>query len=83
MSVMGYLEPAAAPVGRLRLRGGAGIAGRGAVLEGRMSVREAQLLDMARGAAGWQGTVVAARSGPDWNQAEVDAFWAGRDSVFR
>ena len=94
MSVMGFLEPAAGTgaAGRLSVRGGLGpgIAVHGPVLEGRMSVRDAQLLNAADGVRGggpFSSNLPTAKSmivqaGPEWDQTAVDAFWAGRDSVF-
>ena len=93
MSVMGFLEPAAGTgaAGRLSVRGGLGpgIAVHGPVLEGRMSVRDAQLINAADGVRGGAFSAISptaksmlVEAGPERDQTAVDAFWAGRDSVF-
>ena len=79
MSVMGFFEPASLAVG-LRVRAGvsgmgAGIRVEGAVLEGRMSVGEA-LVAIGGVRCGGPATLAP------WNQGEIDAIWAGRESVF-
>ena len=93
MSVMGFLEPAAGTgaAGRLTVVGGLGpgITVHGAILEGRMSVRDAQLLNAAEAVRGGAFSAISpnaksmiVQAGPEWDQTAVDAFWAGRDSVF-
>ena len=81
MSVMGFFEPAPPAPGRgMRLPPegdglGAGIRVEGPVLEGRMSVGEALV------AIGGVRCSLPSTLAP-WNQAENDAIWAERDSVF-
>ena len=81
MSVMGFFEPASPTTGRgLGIPSnssglGAGIRVEGPVLEGRMSVGEALV------AVGGVRCSLPSTLTP-WNQAENDAIWAERDSVF-
>ena len=74
MDPMGFFEPASSTAGRLTIRDGlgAGIRVAGTVLEGRLSVEDA--LGLAN--------VHCKGSPAAWDQAEVDRFWAERDSVF-
>ena len=79
MSVIGFFESASPAVGsRVQPGGngmGAGIRVEGAVLEGRMSVGEA-LVAIGGVRCGGPATLAP------WNQGEIDAIWAGRESVF-
>ena len=84
MSVMGFFEPAGV---RLKIEHGLGqgIGVQGAVLEGRMNVRDALAFDSARARARLTAAVYSVPAGSrtsPWTEADTDAFWAGRDSVF-
>ena len=80
MPIMGYLEPRYLAATRmLTVEGGlgAGIKAVGPVLEGRMSVEEAQLIHRAQGANYAYGSWERERL-----NREGDEVWAGRESVF-
>ena len=81
MPIMGYLEPRYLAATRmLTVEGGlgAGIRAVGPVLEGRMSVEEAQLIHWAQGGRCEFGSWDRERVSRD----EGDEVWAGRESVF-